>query len=370
MKLDRIAPSHFTLFRIILGAGLFLHFVTLSPLAPELTPTSSIRIPFYQLYLPNPLSFLETSSSVRTFIVTCSILSVLFCIGFRRRLLGTILFLGFISSINGFPFMPTIRDGVLPFALLIAMLTPEGEPLSVWPESKSTWQVPSWVARWWPRIVALGVLSTTSIQLSAGGWQPIDIAIGTLFLAGALLLVSPQSTALGWLILVGLAIVIPQQRFLALLLAYFAGLVLIAGKGLLFSWRREPPLAREVFIDGDCVLCNGFGEFLLREDVQLRFRVGALQGTTAKSELPASIIGELNSIVLKDGTHVYTESAAILRILNGLGGLWSLSIFGFLIPAFIRDTVYRFIAKHRYRLFGKYEFCRLPNAQERDRLLD
>ena len=57
------------------------------------------------------------------------------------------------------------------------------------------------------------------------------------------------------------------------------------------------------------------------------------------------------------------------RTLDQLGGLWSLARVALLLPAFLRDPLYRFVARHRYRWFGKRETCRLPSAEERGQFL-
>ena len=74
-------------------------------------------------------------------------------------------------------------------------------------------------------------------------------------------------------------------------------------------------------------------------------------------------------LLLKDNT-LYKKSSAALRIAKQLNGLWPV-MYGFIIiPPFIRDFVYDFIAKNRYKWFGKSDTCRLPAAHERERFLE
>lgn len=146
---------------------------------------------------------------------------------------------------------------------------------------------------------------------------------------------------------------------------------------------------RIVFFDGYCTLCNQWVDFLLRvltnpkkESTHYSFQLASLQGKTAKEILASTGRSDLlappfNTIVLYErvaGTVnevvFFTESDAILRIFAGIGTPWSFfAIFRFL-PRFVRDGIYRLIARYRYRWFGKRETCRLPTIEERVWLLD
>jgi predicted DCC family thiol-disulfide oxidoreductase YuxK len=133
-----------------------------------------------------------------------------------------------------------------------------------------------------------------------------------------------------------------------------------------------------IFIDGECVLCNGFADFVRKRDRPGRYRFAALQGETAAAmgtadalpppPLAAGKAGEadaLRSMLLHENGVWYRKSDAALRVLAGLGGAWGLArpLLGF--PRFLRDAVYDFIARNRYRWFGKRDNCRLPAAADR-----
>jgi predicted DCC family thiol-disulfide oxidoreductase YuxK len=127
-----------------------------------------------------------------------------------------------------------------------------------------------------------------------------------------------------------------------------------------------------VLFDGVCNLCNGAVQFVMKRDTRKQFVFGSLQGKTGqaylnKYHLPAD---HFNSFILIEGDKLYTRSTGVLRLLKHLGKGWQL-LYGFIIiPAFIRDAVYRFIAANRYRWFGKKDQCRLPTAEERTRFLE
>lgn len=123
-----------------------------------------------------------------------------------------------------------------------------------------------------------------------------------------------------------------------------------------------------VLFDGVCNFCNGSVNFIIRNDPEKRFKFAALQ-SEAGQELRAKYgIGEdVDSIVLIENGKAYTHSTAGLRIAKTLGGIWSLGYVGIIIPAFIRDFLYRKFAKNRYRFFGRQDACMLPTPDVRDR---
>ncbi len=121
-----------------------------------------------------------------------------------------------------------------------------------------------------------------------------------------------------------------------------------------------------LFFDGVCNLCNAWVDFLVRRDKKRRYRFAPLQGSTAHHAIPSHVqSGEFDSFVFVENGQVYTRSTAALRVLSGLGGVWSIAKVLFLVPAPLRDAVYRLIARNRYRWFGQKETCRLPSPEER-----
>lgn len=78
---------------------------------------------------------------------------------------------------------------------------------------------------------------------------------------------------------------------------------------------------------------------------------------------------ELESIILQEGESISDRSTAILRIAKELGGFYSLLYVFMVIPKGIRDLVYEFIARNRYRWFGKKDSCRVPTPEERSLFL-
>lgn len=127
-----------------------------------------------------------------------------------------------------------------------------------------------------------------------------------------------------------------------------------------------------VLFDGVCNLCNGAIQFLLKRDKKKQFLVGSLQGKTGQEYLRKYHLSsnQYHSFILIEGNVLYTRSTAVLRSLKHLGRGWQLLYVFIYIPQPIRDSVYKFIAANRYRLFGKKESCRVPTADERERFLE
>ncbi len=138
------------------------------------------------------------------------------------------------------------------------------------------------------------------------------------------------------------------------------------------SWMDDLDLNKHAVIlfDGVCSFCNGAVQFIIRRDRNAYFRFASLQSSAAqtllaKQKLPPNI----DSIVVLEKGRVHTESTAILRIAAGLDGLWKTAVIFWIIPRPLRDVMYRFVARHRYRWFGKRSECMIPTPEQRLRFL-
>jgi predicted DCC family thiol-disulfide oxidoreductase YuxK len=135
----------------------------------------------------------------------------------------------------------------------------------------------------------------------------------------------------------------------------------------------DPPVAAEtpiVFFDGVCGFCNFWVDFLLARDRRGRLRFAPLQGETARGMLSSVDVEQLHTLVLWTPRKVYRKSSAVVRILFLLGGFWA--VYGgllWLIPRPLRNWGYGFVARRRYRIFGKKDACRMPTPDERARFL-
>lgn len=124
-----------------------------------------------------------------------------------------------------------------------------------------------------------------------------------------------------------------------------------------------------IFFDGICHLCNGFVDKVIQADKKAYFQFAPLQGSTAEKLLSVEERSALESVILFENGQSYKQSEAVLRIFSRLGGVYRIFTLAYVIPSFLRDRLYLWVAKNRYTWFGQREFCRLPLPHEKDRLL-
>lgn len=127
-----------------------------------------------------------------------------------------------------------------------------------------------------------------------------------------------------------------------------------------------------ILFDGICNLCNSSVQFVLKHDHKNQFMFASLQSTEGQNllkqfQLPQQ---DFNSFILIENEKVYLKSTAALMVARQLKGAVKL-LYGFIIvPPFIRNAVYNFIAKNRYKWFGKKESCMIPTPELKARFLN
>ena len=126
-----------------------------------------------------------------------------------------------------------------------------------------------------------------------------------------------------------------------------------------------------LLFDGLCNLCNGSVNFILKRDKLGKFKFASLQyeigkKLTNKFDIDTNIV---DSIILIKNEKVFIKSSALLEILKDLPIGWRVFRIGIILPKFIRDYLYDFVAKHRYRIFGKKDECPIPPKDIQDRFL-
>ncbi|MFZ9587376.1 MAG: thiol-disulfide oxidoreductase DCC family protein [Crocinitomicaceae bacterium] len=126
-----------------------------------------------------------------------------------------------------------------------------------------------------------------------------------------------------------------------------------------------------IIFDGICILCNRFVQFTLKKDRSKQFYFTTAQSDFTKEQLKDLHISvsPMDSVLYVKNNRVLTESAAVLGILSDLGGWWKLMSIFKVIPPFIRNAIYRFCAKRRYRVFGMRDACMIPDPEWKDRFL-
>ncbi len=127
-----------------------------------------------------------------------------------------------------------------------------------------------------------------------------------------------------------------------------------------------------ILFDGVCNLCNAAVQFVIKRDKRKSFSFASLQSVEGQRlmqrfQLPAS---DFNSFVLIDDAKAFTKSTAALMVAKKLGGAWPL-LAGFrIVPEFMRDGVYNWVAKNRYKWFGRKDACMIPTPELKARFLN
>lgn len=124
-----------------------------------------------------------------------------------------------------------------------------------------------------------------------------------------------------------------------------------------------------IFFDGVCNLCNESAQFVLLRDKRAHFQFASLQSETAKRMLPSERVRDLDSVVLIEDGKLYTQSTAVLRICRRLPGGWPLLSVFLVVPRPVRDAVYAWVGRNRYRWFGKSDACLIPKPEWKNRFL-
>ncbi len=127
-----------------------------------------------------------------------------------------------------------------------------------------------------------------------------------------------------------------------------------------------------ILFDGVCILCERFVLFTIKKDTHSKFKFASLQSTIGQSllkkfNLP---IDDFDSFVFITGNNYFLKSTAVLQVLKELGGTYKLFYIFIIIPKFIRDFFYDYIAKKRYKIFGKRNACIVPTVGIKQRFLE
>lgn len=126
-----------------------------------------------------------------------------------------------------------------------------------------------------------------------------------------------------------------------------------------------------ILFDGVCNFCNFWVNFIIDRDSKAFFKFTALQSDTARQILKSNNIDaiKIDSIVLVINGKIFFKSSAAFQIARKLDGFWKLLYIFIIIPPFMRDRIYDFIASNRYKWFGKRETCRIPTDDEKHRFI-
>lgn len=407
--MNNVSGYQFTLFRVIFGCYLTIHFFDLIFVAPELysnvgTMADATLNATYPIF-PNAINLFNGPLGTQVFLILLTVLSIVFITGFKRRWTAFLLWYGFACLFNRNILTSNPSLAYVGWALLACAIIPAGEPLSLEKpkEDAPTWEFPKviWHGAWiilavgytysglhkctspsWINGDALYMLTTN--PLARDVWYrefmlqfPMFMKISTWAVLALEVLYFPlalfkKTRPLAWtsmfLMHLGILTVVDFADLTSGMLMFH--LFTFDPDWIKGKEAKEAKKKPVVFFDGVCGLCNSFIDFLFGVDKKGYFNVSTLQGEYAKEKLPTKLTENLDSVVLYNEGKTYTESDAVLFIYDKLGGIWKVFSFLKFIPKPIRDAGYKFIANNRYRFFGKKETCRFPTPEERARFIN
>ncbi|WP_299002384.1 thiol-disulfide oxidoreductase DCC family protein [uncultured Tenacibaculum sp.] len=133
-----------------------------------------------------------------------------------------------------------------------------------------------------------------------------------------------------------------------------------------------PSNKKVILFDGVCNLCNDSVLKVIKYDIKNQFVFTSLQSDIGKeiTEYLGVDTSKVDSIILYEpSVAYYIKSTAALKIMNDFGGIWKLTqVFG-ILPEGLRNIVYDYIAKNRYKWFGKKEACMIPSKEIQEKFL-
>ena len=126
-----------------------------------------------------------------------------------------------------------------------------------------------------------------------------------------------------------------------------------------------------ILFDGICNLCNGAVQFIIKHDPEKKFLFTSLQSEAGqqllkKYKLPSE---NFNSFLLLQDDAIFSKSTAALKVASQLKSAWKLLYIFIIVPKYIRDAVYSYIAANRYKWFGKKDNCMMPTPELQARFL-
>ncbi len=409
-----ISKYQFAAFRILLGLYLIIHFIGLLPYGPELFSNqgvlSSARLNLTHGAFPNPLEHWDSPFVVNLFLLIMLALAISFAVGCARRTTAVLLWYGWACLFNRNNLISNPSIPYVGLLLLLSPLVPIGEPFSLRRrKAAEEWEFPSavyWVA-WW--LMAVGYTFSGCMKLDSPSWIDgtalVHLVNNPLARPGPfrdifLSLPAWATKANTWAVL-GLEILFVPLSFhrrtrlfawTAMVIVHMGILLMVDFADLSFGmvmihlFTFEPewlPVRRfengqsVVLFDGVCGLCDRTVQFLLGEDVRGVLRFAPLQGAAAKRVLGrhGSLPTDIKSLIFvrnfgAPDEIAFVRSRGALLILDELGGFWRVVSWMRIVPQPLRDRIYSWVARNRYKWFGRYEECRIPAPATRAKFLD
>jgi len=408
-----ISKYQFSAFRVIFGIYLLQHFLFLIPYGPEIFThrgmLSNSRLNFTHGILPNVLVVWDSPTFITFFLAGMGLFSAFFTVGFLRRISALMLWYGWACL---FDRNNLISNPSLPYVgliLLLTLLIPIGESFSLSCLTKKTyWYFPSAVygVAWF--LLAAGYTFSGIVKLQSPSWVDRSAMVHLVdnplarpnFIRSIFLGLPTWMTSLAtWGSLAGEISFLPlsihrRTRMVAWLwlMAMHLGILsmvnfadLTFGMIMIHLFTFDPDWLPArlnlkgrilVLFDGVCGLCDRTIQTLLEEDRSQVLTFAPLQGETAAkifAKYPNLLKGPESLVFVRDyggkDEEVFTQSSGVLRIFDAIGGFWRVISWFLVVPLIVRNAVYGWIARNRYKWFGKFDACQIPSPETRARFL-
>ncbi len=410
------SPYQFSLFRIILGIYLTIHFILLIPYGTEIwsnlgiLPEASLNLTHG--YFPNFLNHFDDPWMVQGFIGLAVMLSILFTFGIKRQLVAIGLWYVWVCLFDRNNLISNPGIPFIGWLLLCSACISAGEPWPIRRQPKNQ----KWV---FPKIIFIGAWVIMALSYSISGldklmapsWQDGTALFHLLenplardwwFREGLLMLPMPVLKIMTWGILALEILFLPLTIFkktrkwvwmtmigmhLGILLVIdFADLTLgmlmihwftFDGRWFKAKTSEKDAYPNIVFFDGVCGVCDRFIRFLMREDRSDTFAFAPLQGKTAAAILPIPQEEQLTTMRYLSDEKIWERSDAVLKIMSHLGGIWKVAVVFQAVPKTWRDGLYDYVAERRNSNFwiirslgfNRAANCELLSEGERRKLL-
>lgn len=414
-----ITPGQFGLFRILFGLYLLQHFLWLLPDAAELFSSAGVLAdpslnPTHGIF-PNPLATSWAGPGFATgFVAALAALSVLFTLGYARRIAALLLWFGWACLFNR---NNLISNPSLPYVgliLLFCVIVPRGESLSFGPADRrvkpADWFFPLWVfvGAWF--LMAAGYTFSGVVKLWSPSWVDgtafrhlIDNPLARPGMVRDLFLSLPEwcIACFTWSVLAAEILFLPlciarRGRLIAwtVMLAMHLGIMLTVdfadltfGMVMIHLFTFDPawfPVRADgkrpvLLYDGECGLCNAVVRFLMREDSAGRLHFAPLQSAPAQAYLkrqglPAEDFDSLVFVPDWNATETKGDfrlrTSGVCEALDAVGGVWRPLSWIRVVPGPLRDPLYKVVARLRYQLFGEYVPSPLPDPKWVSRMVE
>jgi predicted DCC family thiol-disulfide oxidoreductase YuxK len=381
---DTYGSWQFTVFRLVFGSYLAIHFFMLAPYAPELfgphgmIPDSSL-LPSHGIF-PNLLTAVGSDAALVGAVALLGVLSVLFAVGCARRLVAVALWFGWACLFHRNIFVANPSLPYVGWLLWACAALPSGEPWSVWPRRRDDWRMDPWIFSGAWLLLAAGYTFSGLHKAASESWQNglalryvLELPMARDTWAKDLLLAAPDvvhrlgtwSTLLLEMLFLPLCLFRRTRpwAFLAML-GMHAGILLTVTMAdltlgmLMFhlfvvepDWGVDRRTRKIVVFDGGCGFANRIVGFLLSADTAraLRFAVQP----TAPSSSSSSSSGQTPHFCYVRGHEELVRSTAWLSAVADMGGLWSLARFLLWIPRQLRDALYDVLVGGLIARFGR-----------------